>query len=249
MSPKVRRLQSLKTGGVILTAKKLATLVVFTNELSTFSAGGEFNADQIIVNDMLASMGQTEDVKFMFGSGSQAEPLGITLQVAAANKFDATQAGASATLSEVQADLRKAEQVLLSADVPMLRPVWILSPRSRLFLRDIRDTQDRGVFGNEMRQSKTINGYPYFETNNVPNDLGSGSNESVVILVDAAQVMLGNVAQIAVDRSDSATVKIDGVDVNIFAHDMRAIRTRQWNDIALRHRVGAAVIEAVTWGP
>lgn len=165
---------------------------------------------------MLASMSQTEDVKFLFGSGSQAEPRGITLWVAASNKFDATQAGAEATLTEVQADLRKAEQVLLSADVPMLLPVWILSPRSRLFLRDIRDTQDRGVFGEEMARSRTINGYPYFETNNVPNNLGVGSNESVVILVDAAQVMLGDVNQVSVDRSNQATVKINGVDVNLF---------------------------------
>ncbi|HUF72685.1 MAG TPA: phage major capsid protein [Gammaproteobacteria bacterium] len=239
----------MKTGAVVLVARKCATLVVFSNELSTFTLDERvFNADQIIVNDMLAAMGQAEDVAFLLGSGSEAEPLGIVLQTAPANKFDATQAGASATLTEVQGDLRKAEQALLSANVPMLRPVWIMSPRSRLFLRDIRDTDDRGVFGAEMAASKTINGIPYFETNNVPNNLGSGDDESFIILVDAAQVMLGDVQQVSVDRSNQATVKIDGVDTNLFSTDRSAIRVRQFNDIRLRHSVGAAVIEAVKWG-
>ena len=151
-------------------------------------------------------------------------------------------------MTEVQADLQKVERLLLSADVPMRTPTWIMSPRSRLFLRDLRDTQDRGVFGDEMRQSRTINGIPYFTTNNVPNDLGSGTNESKVILVDASEIVIGDVPQVSVDRSKDATVKIDGVDTNLFEHDMSAIRLRMWNDLILRHDVSAAVIEAVKWG-
>ena len=239
----------LKTGSVILIARKLATLVVLSNELSTFTAdGGAFNADQIIVNDMLASMGQTEDIAFLFGSGSEAEPLGITLQIAAAHSFDVTQAGADATLLEVRADLRKAEELMLSADVPMQKPTWIMSPSSRLYLRDLRDTQDKGVFGDEMRQTRTINGLPFQQTNNIANNLGGGSNESSVILVDAAQVMIGDVNQVSVDRSSQATVKIDGADVNLFETDRSAIRVRQWNDIRLRHDVSAVLVEAVKWG-
>ena len=144
--------------------------------------------------------------------------------------------------------LRKAEELLLSADVPMRSPVWIMSPRSRLFLRDLRDTEDRGVFGDEMRQSGTINGRRFFETNNIANNLGGGSDESLVILVDASEVVIGDVQQVSVDRTNTATVQIDGVDTSLFEHDMSAIRLRQWNDLILRHDVSASVIEAVRWG-
>ena len=123
-----------------------------------------------------------------------------------------------------------------------------MSPRSRLYLRDLRDTQDRGVFGEEMARSRTINGIPFQETNNIANTLGGGSNESSVILVDAQQVMIGDVNQVNVDRSSQATVTIDGSEVNLFQTDRSAIRVRQWNDIKLRHDVGAVVIEAVKWG-
>ncbi len=234
----------IKVGQISLQARKLATLVAFTNELRTFAG----DVDAILLDDMLASIGTTEDVAFLFGKGTENEPKGITEWAVAANKFDATQAAASATLTEVQTDLRKAEELLLSADVPMRSPVWIMSPRSRLFLRDLRDTEDRGVFGDEMRQSGTINGRRFFETNNILNNLGGGSDESLVILVDASEVVIGDVQQVSVDRTNTATVRIDGVDTSLFEHDMSAIRLRQWNDLILRHDVSASVIEALKWG-
>ena len=234
----------MRVGQISLSAKKLASLVVLTNELGQFAG----DIDQILLDDMLASIGKTEDVAFLFGSGGDTEPRGIVDWAIDANVFDATQSGGSATLTEVQADLQKVEQLLLSADVPMRTPTWIMSPRSRLFLRDLRDTQDRGVFGDEMRESRTINGIPFFQTNNVPNDLGGGSDESLVILVDASEVVIGDVPQVSVDRSKDATVTIDGAETNLFERDMSAIRLRMWNDLVLRHDVSAAVLEAVKWG-
>lgn len=234
----------MKVGQISLQARKLATLVVLTSELGVFA----IDVDAILLDDMLASIGQTEDQAFLFGNGTENEPRGITDWAVDTNVFNATQAGAAATLSEVRGDLRQAEDLLLSADVPMRSPVWIMSPRSRLFLRDLRDTQDKGVFGDEMRQSRTVNGIPFFQTNNIPNNLGGGSDESKVILVDASEVVIGDVPQVSVDRTNAATVKIDGVDTHLFERDMAAIRLRQWNDLILRHDVSAAVIEAVRWG-
>ncbi len=234
----------IKVGQISLQARKLATLVAFTNELRTFAG----DVDSILLDDMLASIGQTEDVAFLFGSGSENEPKGITNWTIAANKFDAAQAGGTATLTEVQGDLRKSEELLLSADVPMRNPVWLMSPRSRLFLRDLRDTQDKGVFGDEMRESRTINGIPFFQTNNIANNLGGGADESLVILVDASEVVIGDVEALGIDRSDSAVIKIDGTDTSLFESDMSAVRLRMWNDLILRHDVSAAVLEAVKWG-
>lgn len=234
----------MKTGQISLVAHKLASLVVLTSELGAFAN----DIDSILLDDMLASIGTTEDVAFLFGSGVENEPRGIVNWAIDDNVFDATQVGGAATLTEVQADLQKVERLLLSADVPMRTPVWIMSPRSRLYLRDLRDTQDVGVFANEMRQSGTVNSIPFWTTNNVPNNLGGGSNESKVILVDSSEVLLGDVPMVSVDRSKDATVSIDGVDTNLFERDMSAIRLRMWNDLVLRHDVSVAVIEAVKWG-
>lgn len=232
----------LKTAAINLLARKLAIIVAMTRELSRFTAGG---AEEAVFDDMMAEMGRVEDEGFLFGSGTEFEPLGITNRVASANKFNAN---ATPNLTNVRADLRKAEQLLLDNNIPMLRPTWIMSPRSRLFLRDLSDADDRPVYGEEMARSGTINGIPFQQTNNIPNNLGAGTDESLIVLVDAAQVLIGDVPQLEVDRSDSATLTIDGSSKNLFTHDMRAIRVRRWLDFQLRYDTAAAVIQAVKWG-
>lgn len=233
----------IQTGAVTLTAKKLATLVVLSNELARFSIDDP-QIDQIVLNEMLASMGQTEDVAFLRGSGTEAEPQGIVNQVAAANKFDAN---ATVNLTNVVSDLRQAMTNLLNNDVPMQNPVWIWSPRTSLFLKTLLDTNGQFAFRDEIERGRLFQ-WPFFQTNNIPNDLGAGNDESLVIAADAQEVMVGDVAQIGIDRSTQATVTLNGVLTSLFETDRAAVRTRSWNDIRLRHNVGVSVIEAVTWG-
>lgn len=232
----------IQTGQVVLTAKKLATLVILSNELSRFSR--EIDVDQVLLDDMLDSISQTEDDKFIFGEGTEAEPLGITNQVADAHSFDAN---ATVNVANVVADLRTLMGRLTDNDVPMTRPVWIWSPRTSNFLRTLLNDNGQFVFRAEVDQGRLF-GWSYFETNDIPNNLGDGEDESLIIVADAREVMLGDVRQVSIDRSSEATVNIDGEPTSLFETDRAAIRVRQWNDLQLRHDVGAAVMEAVTWG-
>ncbi len=233
----------IKTGAVVLIAKKLATLVVMSNELARFSQG-DTNIDQVVLAEMLGSMGETEDKKFLFGTGAEAEPLGIVNQAAASQKFNAN---GTVNVDNVVADLRKAMTTLANADVKMRTPVWIWSPRTTNFLLTLLNADGQFVFRNEIERG-TLFRWPYYQTNNVPNNLGSGNDESLIIAADASEVMLGDVAQVGIDRSTNAAVTLDGQLVSLFETDRSAIRTRTWNDIRLRHNVGVAVMEQVTWG-
>ena len=134
----------MKVGQISLSAKKLASLVVLTNELGQFAG----DIDQILLDDMLASIGKTEAIAFLFGSSSENEPRGIVDWAIDANVFDATQSGGTATLTEVQADLQKVERLFLRADVPMRAPTCIMIPRSRLSSRSLRVPQHRVAVGN-----------------------------------------------------------------------------------------------------
>lgn len=235
----------LKTGAIVFTAHKLATLVVLSNEMRKFSADrGAFGAETVVFNDMMASIGQVEDDKFLFGTGTQNQPLGITLQVASGNKFNAN---GTINVTNVVADLQKAMTKLGNADIPMHRPAWIWAPRTTNYLMTLLDANGHFVFRAEVEQGRLFR-WPYFESNNIPINLGAGSDESKVILVDAAQVMIGDVDEIDVARTDSATVTIDGQSQNLFERDMSALRIRRWNDILLRYSTAIAVIEAVKWG-
>ena len=232
----------LKTGAVNLLARKLAALTVISNDLLRF--GVSQDVDGIILEDLLQAISTTEDVKMLFGKGVEAEPLGLFEQIDAANKFAAN---TTINLTNVQADLRDAELKLRNANVPMRNPVWIMAPRSRLFLREVRDTDDRPVFKDEVNAGR-LNGMRLEDTTNVPIDLGAGSDESEVALIDFSEVFLGDVASVEIARSDAAMIVVGGVSQSLFQRDRSAIRTIMRNDVQMRHRVSGAVIQAVKWG-
>ena len=230
----------LKTGAVNLSAKKLAALTLLSNDLLRFGINPD--VDAIVLEDLLQAISQAEDVKMLFGSGADAEPMGIVNQIVASHKFNA----GAATLSEVRTSLRQAEEKLRSSDVPMQRPAWFMAPRTRLFLRDLNDQDDRPVFKDEINRGR-LNDIPLFDSNNIPIDGGSGS-DSQIILVDMAEVMLGQVSSVEIARSDAAMINVGGVSQSLFQRDRSAIRTIMRNDVVLRHNVSGAVIQQVTWG-
>ena len=232
----------LKTGAVNLLARKLAALTILSNDLLRFGASSD--VDQIVLDDLLQAIATEEDVQMLFGDGAEARPLGLFEQIDAANKFNAN---ATINLTNVQADLRDAELKLRNANVPMRNPVWIMAPRSRLFLREVRDTEDRPVFKDEVNAGR-LNGMRLEDTTNVPIDLGAGSDESEVALIDFSEVFLGDVASVEIARSDAAMIVVNSVSQSLFQRDRSAIRTIMRNDIQMRHRVSGAVIQAVKWG-
>ncbi len=232
----------LKTGAVNLLARKLAALTILSSDLLRF--GVSQDVDAIVLDDLLQAISTTEDVKMLFGKGAEAEPLGLFEQIVAANKFAAN---ATINLTNVQADLRDAELKLRNANVPMRNPVWVMAPRSRLFLREVRDTEDRPVFKEEVNAGR-LNGMRLEDTTNVPINLGGGSDESEVALIDFSEVFLGDVASVEIARSDAAMIVVGGVSQSLFQRDRSAIRTIMRNDVQMRHRVSGAVIQAVKWG-
>lgn len=232
----------LKTGSVQLLARKLATLVVLSNELSQFGTGADIDA--LVADDMMASISETEDRAFLQGSGAVHEPLGIINAVDAGQKFNAN---ATVNVANVISDLRKIMNLLLNADVPMRSPAWLCAPRTLTFLRTLLDSNNNFVFRQEIEQNRLF-GWPVHASTHVPINLGGGSDESYIVFADMSEVMIGDVRQIALDRSNAASVTIDGSLVSLYETDRSALRIRTWNDLALRHSVGAAVMENVTWG-
>ena len=232
----------LKTGAINLLARKLAALTIISNDLLRFGASQD--VDSIILDDLLNAISTEEDVKMLFGLGAESEPLGLFNQIDAGNKFDAN---AVTNLTNVQADLRDAELKLRNANVPMLRPVWIMAPRTRLFLREVRDTEDRPVFKDEINRG-FLNNIPLLDTTNVPINLGAGVDESKIALIDFSEVFLGDVASVEIARTDSAMIVVASVSQSLFQRDQSAIRTIMRNDVQMRHRISGAVIEAVKWG-
>ena len=95
----------------------------------------------------------------------------------------------------------------------------------------------------------TIHTLPVHITNNIPTNLGAGSDETELYLVDASEVLLGEVEtiQIAVS-SDASYVDETSTLRSAFTRDQTLMRAILRHDLAVKHDVAVAVKTGITWG-
>ena len=227
--------------GKVLQVRKLAALTTLSRELLKFTND---SADNIVQSDMVKSLAQTEDLYFLRGDGTQNTPKGLLYSTAASNKTATN--GTSST--QIEADFKDLIQDLEGNDVPMDNPVWFMNPRSKNHLFTLRDANGNLVFPEIRKPQPTIHGYPVLSTTNIPVNLG-GSTQTEIYMVDASEIIIGEVEGIEISMSDTAAyVDSAGTMRAAFSRDQVVIRTILHHDILLRHDVSCAIKTAVAWG-
>jgi len=226
---------------VVLTWKKLAALVPISNDLLRFSNP---SADVIVRDDLVNAMAQREDLAFIRGGGG-TEPKGLFGWAPDANKIPST----GTTLQAVTNDLAAAVLALKKNNVRFIRPGWLMSPRSEMYLMALRDSNGNYAFRDEMLAGRLF-GYPYAVTTQIPENLGTGTNtnESELYLVDFADAIIGEATQLIIDASSEAAYVSGGNVVSAYSLDQTVIRVIAEHDFAVRHPESVAVITGLTWG-
>ena len=224
-------------GNLKATERKLAAIVPISNDLIRLSNP---KADALVRDDLVASMAVTEDAYFLRGAGGGNSPKGIRYWALAGNV--AGSAGTSAT--NIETDLKNLIQALESNNVRMIRPVWIMSPRTKNALWVLRDANGNLVFP-EIRDGK-LWGYPVQTTNQVPTNLGGGT-DSELYFADMADVVIAENAQIMIDVSDTAAYHDGSNVVAAFSQDQTVIRAIARHDLVVRHDASVAVRTGVAY--
>ncbi len=227
-------------GSVVLSAKKLAALVPVSNDLLRYGA----DADNIIRSDMVQAIATTEDVNFLRGQGLENKPRGLRYWADSGN-VSATNGTSAAAIEK---DFKDLLQALEGNNVPMSRPHWIMAPRSKNHLFTLRDANGNLIYPEIRNAGPVIHGYPVLVSNNVPTNLGSGSNETELYLVDADEIYLGEVHTVELDVSREGSYSSGGTMVSAFTRDQTLIRAILHHDLAVRHPVAVAVKTGITWG-
>lgn len=231
---------TLTFGNVRPTAKKLAALVPISNDLIRRSS---IQTDDMVRNDLVAALQQKSDAAFIRSAGVNGEPKGLLYWAPAANKFNAN---ATVNAQNVVKDLGKAIEKLASADVRFIRPGWIFSHRTYVFLLTLLDANNNFLLREEISRG-TLLGYPFARTSQVPDNLGTGQDESEIYFADFADVVVAEATGILLDASQEAAY-FDGSNVvAAFSQDQTVIRAIVEHDLVLRHDESVAVIQAVKW--
>jgi len=233
--------ESVGTGMLTLTWKKLATLVPISNDLLLLSG---VDADRFVRDDIVRSLRIREDKAFLRDDGTQNKPKGLRYWAASGNVIAAN---ATVNLTNTVTDLRKLVNALEQSNVEMDQPAWIFSPRTKNYLMTVQDGNGNFVFRDEMLRG-TLWDFPYGVTTSVPNNLGAGSDESEIYLVDFAHVIIGESSQLVIVASSEATYN-DGAGLrSAFSRDETVIRAILRHDFAVRHQEAVAVLTGVKWG-
>jgi HK97 family phage major capsid protein len=229
-------------GQINLTWKKLAVLIPVSNDLLRFNTEG---ADAIVRDDAVGAMSTREDQAFLRDDGSQFTPKGILNWVPTAHQFDAN---ATVNLANVTADLAAQILLLREAHCRFLRPAWIMAPRTEFYLLSVRDANGNFAYRDEMLRG-TLWGFPYGSTTEFPTNLGSGSDESQIMLADFADILLGESNTLEVMASDVAAYHDGSAVQAAFSLDQTVLRLIAHHDIGVRHEESLSVMNAVKWTP
>jgi HK97 family phage major capsid protein len=229
-------------GQVAFQWKKLAALVPMSNDLLRFETVG---ADTMVRDDVVAAIAWAEDNAFLRNMGTQFAPKGIRYFATSGNVVAMT---ATPTLTKVTVDLASAVLRLRNANVRMIRPGWLMAPRTAMGLRTIRDTNGNLVFAGEMATGRLF-GIPFGESNVVPINLGGGSNESEIYLADFADIIIGEANSLEVSASDIATYHDGSALQSAFSLDQTVLKALVHHDLGVRHEESITVITGVTWAP
>lgn len=235
-------------GSLRFTEKKLAALVVVSNDLIRNSA---FSAEEFVRDDLVQVLSLKEDYQALFGTGGEYSPRGIVSLTDSGNQYDATAVSQVApTLAEVKRELAKAKRKLKAANIPMARLGWIISPRTEEYLYAITDGNGNSVFQAAL-DSGTLHGAPLVVTNQVPESLTWGVDGSTdvsrIFFGDFAQFMIGESMSPAVEVFPNAAYDLSGTVKSGISQDQSVIRAMLKHDFNTRYRK-AFVVVGVRWG-
>lgn len=226
-----------------LSAKKLTALTPISNDLLRQSSMAAVN---FVRDDLVETVGLTKDLALLRSDGSGDSPTGIRHQTAVGNIIDSSSLAAAANLAEVDAILDGAILKLRLSNAPMLDCGWILSPSVYTYIAGLRDGNGHKAYP-EMGMGMLKN-YKVEFTNQVPENLGVGGDESEISFVDFSQVVIGDTYNVNIAVSTDATYKDGSELVSAFSRDQTVLRIITEHDMLLRHDTAASIITGVKWG-
>jgi HK97 family phage major capsid protein len=226
-------------GQVKATAKKLAVLVPISNDLIRYTS---LSADNVVRDDMASGLAQSEDSAFIRGAGTAYSPKGLRNWAVAANIIAAN---TTVSLANTNADLGKLLVALRNANVRFLRPGWLFSGRTWVYLMTLLNANGQYVFRDELLRG-TFWGYPYKVTTLIPENLNAGI-DTEVYLADFADVVIAEVPNVVLETSTEASY-FDGTQLqSAFSLDQTVIKMIVEHDLVVRHPESVAVLTTVRW--
>lgn len=244
-SPKPVSRMSFET--MTMNFTKIATIVAMTDELVRFSNP---SAEEVVRNDMIAAIAQYSDQQFIdptVTASAGVRPASITNGL---TQYPSTGAG-TPSIANVKTDIATLFNVMVNANIAPTSPVWIMHPRTALFLSLLATTQDIPAFPTISLSGGTLMGIPVITSANVPIESG---NSTIIVLLDAAEIFLADDGGVTLDVSMEASLQMDGAPsagaqslVSLWQNNMVGVRAERYINWQRRREAAVAILDSVLY--
>lgn len=242
------RSQTPGTGDVVLTFKILDVVIPISRELIMTSSP---NVDAVITTDATRAIAQAEDTAFIRGNGSQFSPKGLR-NLAVAGNINATAASGPNDFANIKVDVSLCESLVAAANVPLMTGAWMMPSTTFINLRDLRNTNgflfypslsEGKMVADDIQGLPYLNGYPVSVTNNIPHNLGGGSNAGELYFAAASEIIIGEMTTLEVEMSTEASyLDASGTMQSAFTRGELLLKLTARHDINLRHDQAVSII-------
>jgi len=231
---------------VTLAQNKIATIVVMTEELVRFSNPA---AEAVVRQDMIDAIAQFTDQQFIDPSitvSGTVRPASITNGAGSASMT-------GVTLATIQADIATLLTRFINGNIGLSAGVWVMHPRTALFLSQMRTAQDVYAFPGITMKGGTFYGMPVVASANMPIDTG---NDTYIVLMDASEVFLADDGGVTLDVSREASVVMTdasgakdtaGSLVSLWQNNMIGIRAERYCTWKRRRAAAVGFVDDVSY--
>jgi len=231
---------------VDLVAKRLVSTITPSIQLLNWSLSNVRNA---ITVDLRGAMVETMDINAIRGVAGGDNPVGLRFITGVPV---VAESGATATYPDVDAQLEGMLTRKRNAKIKHnANTHWIMTPRVLGFLRALTNGQGVKAYP-EIQGSEDnlmLKGYKVHISSLFPDNLGAGTNESEIFLVQANHVLDGKAMDMSFKASDTtAIVHSDATVHSMFQQGRVAIQAEMWHDLDIEHAAAVQVMNEVTWG-
>jgi HK97 family phage major capsid protein len=241
---KVKPLSSLAFDSLTLDFAKIAGIIPLTEELVRFSSP---SAEELVRSDLARAIAQFKDSEFLDPSNASTDvsPASVTYGV---SPITAT----GTTAASFRADVKSMFTAMLTANQQVSMGYWVMTQAQALGFSLMQNALDQREFPDINMMGGTLFGFPVLTTENLAASTGSPSDGYPIIFVMPQEIMLADDGGVTIDMSREASLQMDTtpdspvtastVTVNLWQHNMVAIKAELYTNWKVRRSTATGVI-------
>lgn len=208
---------------VKLAAKKGSAYVPISNSLLRYSPAA---VQGIIAGNLQEVFADAINTAALYGTGTAYQPKGITLQ----SGIQTLGTSATALTADLVNDMCS---LLEQANVKMYKPFWVMSPKMKSWIKNLKTTVGAYHYREEMNKDKTLEGIPFITTT-LSSYTDTSTDYADLFLADWWYFIWGVGRDLELQMSKEATYVSGSTTYSAFQRDETVVKILAELDFAVK---------------